>query len=209
MPFLNAFLHKGGKFLDLLEGFAKEIVLTSEDFESFMEAPSTSRHLELLKIHDLNEKVLIRKMETALLRTYLTELERQDILLLTEVMIRIPKTICLLAKHVITAGIHAQSINLSKQIVYINNSSEIIHSMINQLKDPHSIQRMRNLYRKIIRYYDRAEDDRVLLFQDLYSGQVSPIQAIALSQTYELSRIIHERIYSAALQIMYVAMKNY
>lgn len=209
MSIVDIFFNKGGNFLALLENCAHEIVATTEDFESFIEAPTYSRHLDLIKLHTTTEKKLINEMEDALMRSYLTELERQDILFLAENMLRIPSTIALLAKHVIASGVHAQALNFSKQTIFMGNSASVILAMIRELKDPHSIQRVRNLYRKIIRYGDRSEDDRMLLRQDLYIGQYDPIKALALSNMYHVQHLVMERFYTTALYIMFVTMKNY
>lgn len=208
MSVLDTFFGRGGKFFNLLEEAAQEVIETVEDFATFMEAPSTSRHAELLRIREHREKDITRKVEQELVRSYLTELERHDIMLLAEHLNRIPRTITLLAKHVVAAGLYVQTINFSRQITCMEHSADVTLNMIKELRNPQSILRIRNLFRKILRYHDRAEDDRILLVQELYSGRYDPMHAMALRDKYVLCEKIMDRFDAMALIIMHVSLKN-
>lgn len=208
MSMLDIFFNKGGKFLPLLEEAAQEVVDTANTFSSFIEAPSLSRHAEILNIRQAKEKQIIRRIESDLVRSYVTELERADIMILSEKIGFIPKTIALLAKHVVAAGVYSESINLSKQACYIEHASESALSMVRELRKSNSTLRMRNLLRKIKRYSARAEDDRMLLIQELYSNGYEPNHAMALRDMYDICSRIMNQFEDLALLIIYISLKN-
>lgn len=205
---LNHFFPKGEKFFTLLEEAAQESIDSVHDLAAFMEAPAASRQLEILSGHRDRETKIARQISEQLVTTFVTELDRDDIEALADALYKIPKTVELFAKYVIAAGSHLRDLDFSRQIKLMLKAVETIHAMTCELRHLRHLEHAQTLHKKLRRLDTEAEDNRMELLGDLYSGHYDPIRALAIHDLYKLCEKIMNRCSSVGGILMHIFLKN-
>ena len=205
---LHHFFLKGGKFFTLLEEAAQEGIDSTNDLAAFMEAAPASRQLEIISGHRANETRIARQISEELVLTFVTELDRDDIEALADAFYKIPKTVELFAKYVIAAGVHVRDVDFSRQIKLMAKATETLYAMTTELRHLRHLEHAQSLHKKLRRLDTEAEDNRMELLGDLYSGHYEPIRALAIHDLYKLCEKIMNRCTAVGNILMHIFLKN-
>ncbi len=205
---LKQFFGKGQKFFTLLESAAQETVDSVNDLAAFMEAAPSSRQPDIISAHRDREGSLSERIREELVSTFVTELDRDDIESLADAFYRIPKAVDLFARHVIAAGSHVDQVDFSHQIKLMRRAAETMLDMTMELRHLNHLERAQTLYRKLRRLDAEAEEHRMELIGELYSGHYPPICALAIRDLYGLCEKIMSRCSGAGQVLMHIFLKN-
>jgi uncharacterized protein Yka (UPF0111/DUF47 family) len=101
---LQKLFGKNDIFYDLLEASAAEALHSVQALDKLITQPVAAQSMDELILTRRKDKMITEQINEALCRTFVTELDREDIESLSNVLYKIPKTVEKIAERVIIAG---------------------------------------------------------------------------------------------------------
>lgn len=153
------------------------------------------------------DKRITQQIDEALCRTFVTELEREDIEALANALYKIPKTAEKIAERVqITRG-RLKGVDFSRQIRLMDSASDIVVTMIAELRRLH-LERVKELNDKLQQV--EGEADKLILecLKELYTGGMDAVQVVILKDLYDLMEKVVDRCRDAGNVVAHIVLKN-
>ena len=205
---LQQLFGKGDKFFDLLEAAAREAHESVRLTIEFINSPRGTKTLDDLVLARRKEKKISEQISEELVKTFVTGLEREDIEALARTIYKIPKTAEKLAERLLIAGQHLPGVDFSKQADMMIKSTEVVLTMIQQLRHMEDLEKIKALNDKL--QYIEGEADKLMMerLRELYSGKYEALTAIVLRDLYELSEKVVDRCRDVGNVVMNIVLKN-
>jgi uncharacterized protein len=205
---LQQLFGKGDKFLELLEGAAREAHESVRLVIELMKSPRDTKKLDDLVMARRKEKKISEQISEELVKTFVTGLEREDIETLARTLYKIPKTAEKLAERFLLAAPHLQGVNLAGQADMMDKATDVVLTMIQQLRDMQDIEKIKELNDRL--QYVEGEADKLMmdLLRDLYSGKYEALRAIVIRDLYELIEKVVDRCRDVGNAVMDIVLKN-
>jgi len=205
---LQRLFGKGDKFQDLLERAAKEANESARHVIQLLSNPQDTKSLDDLVLARRKEKKIAEQISEELVKTFITGLEREDIEALSLALRKIPKTAEKFAERWTLAAPHMQGVDFSKQGDMMVKATEVVLSMVAQLRDMQHLERVREMNDKL--QYIEGEADKLMLtlLKELYSGKFDPLSAMVIRDLYELIEKVIDRCRDAGNVVMHIVLKN-
>ena len=205
---LQQLFGKGDKFYDLLEGAAREAHESVRLVNELIRSPRDTTKLDDLVLARRKEKKISEQISTELVKTFVTGLEREDIEALARFLYKIPKTAEKLAERFLLASPHLQGVNFGEQSDMMVKATEVVLSMIHQLRKIEDLERIKELNDKL--QYVEGEADKLMmnLLRDLYSGKYEALRSIVIRDIYELIEKVVDRCRDTGNAVMDIVLKN-
>jgi len=156
----------------------------------------------------VEEKKIAEQISEELVKTFITGLEREDIEALSLALRKIPKTAEKFAERWTLAAQHMQGVDFTKQGEMMVKATEVVLSMVSQLRDMQHLEQVREMNDKL--QYIEGEADRLMLtlLQDLYSGKFDALRVVVIRDLYELIEKVIDRCRDAGNVVMHIVLKN-
>jgi uncharacterized protein len=142
---LQQFFGKGDRFLGLLESAAQEahdcVKLTVE----IVKVPGDTKKWDELVLTRRKERKIFEQINTELVRTFVTGLEREDIEALARCLYRIPKAAEKLAGRFIMAKPYLEGLDLSRQADLMIMATDGAVAMVGQLRHINDLEKVKEL----------------------------------------------------------------
>jgi uncharacterized protein len=196
------------QFFDLLEASAQE---SSQSVRALTRVLSHPREgLSLAEFHESKEadKKITEQINEALVNVFITELEREDIELLSATLYKIPKTVEKIAERFIVSVRVIQDVEFSKHIALLDTATNQVVEMVKQLRQKPTVETIKRMNAKLQTI--EAEGDKLILdvLKDLYSGAHDPIKVLALKDFYELLEKVIDRCRDAGNAVSHIVLKS-
>lgn len=199
---------KGDKFHELLEAAAQEshesVRLTIEIIKS----PRETHKFDDLVLARRKEKKISDQISEALVKTFVTGLEREDIESLARTLYKIPKTAEKVAERFLLAAPHLQGVDFTRQAEMMTKATDVVLEMIKKLRHMDDLEEIKALNDKL--QYVEGEADKLMLelLRELYSGKFEALRAIVLRDLYELIEKVVDRCRDVGNVVMHIVLKN-
>lgn len=194
-------------FYDLLEASAKEAQNSILSLSKLFSQPVTSQNLDELILSRRKDKKITEKINEELCRTFVTELEREDIEALSRALYKIPKTVEKIAERFIICAEKLQGIDLTQQLALMETAASSVVEMVCQLRKKLHLDRMSDMNSKLQLVEGQADKLILDLLRDLYSGRHDPIQAMMLRDLYDLMEKVVDRCRDAGNVVSHIVLK--
>ncbi len=204
---LQKLFGKTDVFYDLLEASAEEAKLSVQALRKLMAQPVTARSMDDLILSRRKDKEITAQINEALCRTFVTELEREDIEALSNALYRIPKTVEKIAERVVISGSHAEGVDFSTQLGMMESGADILTTMVRQLRKKMHLEQMKDMNARLQHIEGEADKLMLELLRDLYSGKYDPLRAMILKDLYELIEKVIDRCRDAGNVISLIVLK--
>ena len=112
---LQKLFGKNDIFYDLLEASAEEALHSVQALGKLIAQPAAAQSLDELILTRRKDKKITEQINEELCRTFVTELEREDIEALSNVLYKIPKTVEKIAERVIITEGRVSDVDFSRQ----------------------------------------------------------------------------------------------
>ena len=204
---LQKLFGKSDVFYDLLEASAEEAKLSVQALNKLIAQPVTGQNMDDLILSRRKDKKITEQINEQLCRTFVTELEREDIEALSNALYKIPKTVEKIAERVIITNGRLAAVDFSKQLGMMAGAADILATMVQQLRKKMHLERMTDMNAKL--QFIEGEADKLMLdlLRDLYSGKYEPLQAIMLKDLYELIEKVIDRCRDAGNVVSHIVLK--
>lgn len=207
---LQKLFGKDDVFLDLLEASAKEAQHSVQALTRVLSAPS--KVPSLAEFHQSKEadKKITDRINEALVTMFVSQLEREDIEVLSAALYKIPKTVEKIAERFIISAPVVKDANFSKHIALLEASTQRVVELVILLRNlgGSNLDKSKEINGALQQI--EAEADNVILeiFKDLYSGKHDPVKVMAMKDLYELLEKVIDRCRDTGNLITHIVLKN-
>jgi uncharacterized protein Yka (UPF0111/DUF47 family) len=204
---LQKLFGKTDVFYDLLEKSAEEARHGVLALKTLFSQPPGPQSLDELKLVRRKDKKITEEINEALCKTFVTELEREDIEALSNALYKIPKTVEKIAeRYSITAGKLAGS-DFSRQMGMMETASNTVVDMVKQLRTKMHLESMKDMNAKLQQIEGDADKLMLELLADLYNGGHDALKVIMLRDLYDLMEKVIDRCRDAGNVLSLIVLK--
>lgn len=204
---LQKFFGKSDIFYDLLEKSAEEALHGVQALRSLFVTPAGTRSTDELKLVRRKDKQITEQINEELCRTFVTELEREDIEALSNALYKVPKTLEKIAERYLICGQKISGNEFNQQLEMMHEATTIVLKMVKQLREKMHLERMKDLNAGLQLIEGNADKLMIELLRDLYSGRYDAIQVIMLRDLYDLMEKVVDRCRDAGNVLSLIVLK--
>ncbi len=205
---LQTIFGKGDKFYGLLEASADAARQSTRALIVLLDAPVPARSLDEFRVARRREKELFAQISQALVDTFVTALDREDIEALAGALYKIPKTIEKFAERYMLFYERLADVDFAPRAAMLEKATDVIVQMTSQLRSGFRLDAMRDLNDRMQSI--ESEADRLILdlYCDLFTNERDPAKLIMRKDLFELLEKAIDRCRDAGNVIYQIVLKN-
>ena len=205
---LQKILGKEDKFFTLLEASAEEARNSVRTLRKYLANPETLKTLDEFILTRRKDKAITAQISEALCTTFVTTLEREDIEALSNALYKIPKTVEKIAERIMLGPHYVQSIDLSRQMGLLENATDMVVTMIRELRRGVNLERIRTHNDQLQAIEGDADNALLDKLKELYASQGNAIRVVFLKDIFEILEKVADRCRDAGNVINHIVLKN-
>ncbi|HET7359631.1 MAG TPA: pit accessory protein [Rhodanobacteraceae bacterium] len=205
---LQTMFGKGDKFYGLLEASAeaaRDAARAAHELTSHADrAPVMAAFAAARK----REKELAAQIGEALVNTFVTALDREDIEALNSALYKIPKTVEKFAERYAIVADRLHGVDFMPRTELLVRCTEAVLQMVGELRKGLRIEPTRKLQDRLQAL--ESEADRMLLepYHDLYANATDPLRAMLAKDLYEILEKAIDKCRDVGNIIYSIVLKN-
>ncbi|MBS0212428.1 MAG: DUF47 family protein [Proteobacteria bacterium] len=204
---LQTIFGSGKQFFGLLEAAAAAALDSAKALHAMTRAASSTPSLEEFKLVRRREREIITDINTALVRSFVTPIEREDIEALAGAIYRIPKAIEKFAdRYALTAG-NLRGIDFAPRAAMLEQAAAVVLEMVKQLKGL-KLEPMKELNDRLSAIENEADRLMLELYRDLYAGHYDGMVVLLIKDFFELLEKAIDRCREAGTVVYRIVLKN-
>jgi uncharacterized protein Yka (UPF0111/DUF47 family) len=206
---LQSFFGKKDVFYDLLEASAAQTRKSVQALHNLLSSNSgAAPSLEAFSASRREDKKITQQIDEALCRTFVTELEREDIAALATALYKIPKTVEKIAERFVISRERVAGTDFTKQIALMDAAADTVVTMISELRSKLHLERLKVLNDELQKIEGDADKLVLECLRDLYTSNLDPIKVIILKDLYDLLEKVVDRCRDAGKVVAQIVLKN-
>jgi uncharacterized protein Yka (UPF0111/DUF47 family) len=205
---LQKFLSKDDKFFDLLEASAEEARNSVTTLNRLLSAPGKIPSLQDFHQSKEAEKKIAEQINEALVSSFVTELDREDIEMLSAVLYKVPKTVEKFAERFIISAALAKDTDFSLHIKMLEVATNQVVDMVKHLREGISVEQIKEKNAVLQKVEGDADKLILEILKDLYSGKHEPTKVLAMKDLYELLEKVIDRCRDAGNVVTHIVLKH-
>jgi uncharacterized protein Yka (UPF0111/DUF47 family) len=201
---------KDDKFFGLLEAAAQEARHSVQALNRHLAATDGMAALDELVQSRRAEKKIAEEISEALVATFATQLEREDIQMLSEALYKIPKTVEKFAERYAISASLVQGTNFSRHVRLLEAATEQVVEMVKELRDVGAgqLDTVKGMNSKLQGIEGEADELILETLRDLWSGRHDTTRVIVMKDLYELLEKVVDRCRDAGKAVTHIVLKN-
>jgi len=170
--------------------------------------PVSTRSLDEFRVARRREKELFAKINAALVDTFVTALEREDIEALAAALYKIPKTVEKFAERYVIVADRLHGIDFDQRAALLEQSASVVVEMIGELRKGLKIDRVKKLRDSLNAL--ESEADRLLLepYRTLYAEGSDPLRVMLAKDLFELFEKAVDKCRDVGNVVYSIVLKN-
>lgn len=205
---LQTMFGKGDKFYGLLEASAQAACEGATALQRMLEHRGEMPMLDSFRAARRREKQLASQISEALVNTFVTALDREDIEAMSSALYRIPKTIEKFAERYAIVSGRLDEVDFASRATLLMRATEVLVEMVGELRNGLRIDIMKTLQDRLQAI--ESEADRMLLdpYRSLYTAGGDPIRVMLAKDLFELMEKAIDRCRDVGNVIYSIVLKN-
>lgn len=207
---LQKIFGKDDKFFDLLEASAEEARHSVQVLTGILSNPGQTPKLEDFHASKEADKKITEQINEAIVTTFVTQLEKDDIEVLSAALYKIPKTVEKIAERFIISAPVVRDIVFTKHIALLEAATLRVVELVKLLRNlgAGKLDEAKAINGKLQQI--EAEADHLILdiLKDLYSGRHDATKVMAMKDLYELLEKVIDRCRDAGNIVTHIVLKN-
>lgn len=207
---LQKFFGKDDKFFDLLEASAQEARHSVEVLTKILSQPNQVPQLEEFHRSKDADKRITEQINKAIVTTFVSQLEKDDIEVLSSALYKIPKTVEKIAERFIISAPMVKDVVFTKHISLLTAATQRVVELVGLLRNigQGQLDEAKAINGKLQQI--EAEADNVILeiLKDLYSGKHDAVKVMAMKDLYELLEKVIDRCRDTGVIVTHIVLKN-
>ncbi|WP_141453616.1 DUF47 family protein [Pseudoxanthomonas sp. z9] len=204
---LQTIFGSGQQFYTLLEEAAEAALDSAKALHAMMKESDRQPALDAFKLARLRERATSDKISQALVDSFITPIEREDIEALGSALYKIPKQIEKFADRYSLALQHLEGIDFAPRAAMLEQAAAVVLEMVHELKKM-NIDRMTALNEKLRAIENEADRLMLELYRDIYSGRLDHLQMFLLKEFFEILEKAIDRCREAGVVAYQIVLKN-
>ncbi|KAF1718332.1 pit accessory protein [Pseudoxanthomonas yeongjuensis] len=204
---LQTIFGSGQQFYTLLDEAAQAAYDSTKALHSMMKATDRQPALDAFKLARQRERAASDKISHALVDSFITPLEREDIEALGSALYKIPKQVEKFADRYSLAVKHLEGIDFAPRAAMLEQAAAVVVEMVHDLQKM-NIDRMTALNEKLRALENEADRLMLELYRDIYSGRLDNLQMFLLKEFFEILEKAIDRCREAGVVAYQIVLKN-
>ena len=205
---LQTIFGKGDRFYGLLEASADAARQSTRALIAMLGQKSSSPSLDEFRLARRREKEVMAQISQALVNTFVTALDREDIEALSAALYKIPKTVEKFAERYAMFAAQLMDVDYAARAALLEKAAGIIVEMVASLRRGMKLEEMKALNDRMQAV--ESEADRLLLdlYRDLFSNEPNAARLLLRKDLFELLEKAIDRCRDAGNVIYAIVLKN-
>lgn len=204
---LQTIFGSGQQFYTLLDDSAQAAYDSTKALHSMMKASDRQPALDAFKLARQRERSASDKIGKALVDSFITPIEREDIEALGSALYKIPKQVEKFADRYSLATKHLEGIDFAPRAAMLEQAASVVVEMVHDLQKM-DIDRMTALNEKLRALENEADRLMLELYRDIYSGRLDNLQMFLLKEFFEILEKAIDRCREAGVAAYQIVLKN-
>jgi uncharacterized protein Yka (UPF0111/DUF47 family) len=204
---LQTIFGSGKQFYGLLESAAVAALDSAKALQAMTKNVSATPSLEEFKRVRQRERELLQQINAALVDTFVTPIEREDIEALAGALYRIPKAIEKFADRYALAATNLRGIDFSPRAAMLEQAATVVLEMVRQLRGL-KLEPMKELNDRLRSIENEADRLMLELYRDLYAGNYDGMTVLLIKDFFELLEKAIDRCREAGSVVYRIVLKN-
>jgi uncharacterized protein Yka (UPF0111/DUF47 family) len=204
---LQTIFGSGKQFYGLLESAAVAALDSARALQVLAKASSATPSLEEFKRVRQREREILQQINAALVNTFVTPIEREDIEALAGALYRIPKTIEKFADRYALAANNLRGIDFEPRAAMLGQAASVVLEMVKQLRGL-KLEPMKELNDRLRSIENEADRLMLELYRDLYAGSYDGMQVLLVKDFFEMLEKAIDRCREAGSVVYRIVLKN-
>ena len=204
---LQTIFGSGQQFYTLLDEAAQAAHDSTKALHTMMKATDRQPALDAFKLARLRERAASDKIGKALVDSFITPIEREDIEALGSALYKIPKQVEKFADRYSLAIQHLEGIEFAPRAAMLEQAASVVVEMVHEIKKM-NIDRMTSLNEKLRAIENEADRLMLELYRDIYSGRLDHLQMFLLKEFFEILEKAIDRCREAGVVAYQIVLKN-
>ncbi|MBL8261932.1 MAG: DUF47 family protein [Xanthomonadaceae bacterium] len=204
---LQTIFGSGQQFYGLLDEAAMAAHDSAKALHAMMKATDRQPALDEFKLARTRERAASEKIGKALVDSFITPIEREDIEALGSALYKIPKQIEKFADRYSLAIKHLEGIDFAPRAAMLEQASGVVVEMVSELRHL-NVDRMTVLNEKLRALENEADRLMLELYRDIYSGKLDSLQMFLLKEFFEILEKAIDRCREAGVVAYQIVLKN-
>jgi uncharacterized protein len=207
---LQKLFGKDDQFFTLLEASASEGSTSIKALNKVLSQPGAQASLDTFHSAKEADKKITDQINEALVKSFVTALEKEDIEVLSHALYRIPKTVEKFAERFVISSPVVREVDFGKHIALMDAATTQVVELVKMLRKlgDGRIQQAKELNNRLQQIEGEADKLQLDMLRDLYSGRHEPIKVLALRDLFDLLESIVDRCRDAGNIITHIVLKN-
>jgi uncharacterized protein len=204
---LQKIFGKTDVFYDLLEASAEEARTSVQALAKLISQNPGERSLEALILSRQKDKKITQQIDEALCRTFVTDLEREDVEALSNALYKIPKTVEKIAERILIAPDRLKGVDFTTHLKMMQEAVDTVVTTVHELRRKLHLERVKDHCAKL--HYIEGEADKLMveMLRDLYSGRHECITVVFLKDLYDLMEKVYDRCRDSGNVVSHIVLK--
>lgn len=204
---LQTIFGSGKQFYALLDEAADAAHDSARALHTMMKATDRQPALDAFKLARQRERATSDKIGKALVESFITPIEREDIEALGSALYKIPKQIEKFADRYSLAVQHLDGIDFAPRAAMLEQAADVVQQMVHELSKL-DIDTMTGLNEKLRAIENEADRLMLELYRDIYSGKLDSQQMFLLKEFFEILEKAIDRCREAGVVAYQIVLKN-
>ena len=204
---LQTIFGSGQQFYTLLDEAAQAAHDSAKALHTMMKATDRQPALDAFKLARLRERAASDKISQALVDSFITPIEREDIEALGSALYKIPKQVEKFADRYSLAIQHLEGIDFAPRAAMLEQAASVVVEMVHEIKKM-NIDRMTSLNEKLRAIENEADRLMLELYREIYSGKLDSLQMFLLKEFFEILEKAIDRCREAGVVAYQIVLKN-
>ena len=204
---LQTIFGSGKQFFVLLDEAAEAAHDSAKALHQMMKASDRQPALDEFKLARQRERTASEKIGKALVESFITPLEREDIEALGSALYKIPKQIEKFADRYSLATQHLAQIDFAPRAAMLEQAAGVVVDMVKDLRHM-NIDRMTAMNDKLRALENEADRLMLELYREIYSGRLDNLQMFLLKEFFEILEKAIDRCREAGVVVYQIVLKN-
>ena len=207
---LQKLFGKDDKFFGLLEASALEARHSVEALNRVLSHPKSVPSIEEFRQSKEADKKITDEISRELVKTFVTQLEREDIEVLSAALYWVPKTVEKIAERFIISSRVVQGTDFSRHIRLLDAATERLVELVKLLRNlaGENLDAAKRINAELQTIEGDADKLILEILQDLFSGRHDPIKVMAMKDLYELLEKVIDRCRDVGNVVTHIVLKN-
>jgi uncharacterized protein Yka (UPF0111/DUF47 family) len=207
---LQKIFGKDDKFFGLLEASAEEARHSVQALNRILGNPREKAGITEFHRRKEADKAITDQINEALVTTFVSQLEREDIEVLSTALYKVPKTVEKFAERFQICAHIVRDMDFSKHVALLDAATNRVVELVKLLRDLGAgrLDEAKAINGRIQQIESEADDLILETLKDLYSGRHEATKVMAMKDLYELLEKVIDRCRDTGNIVTHIVLKN-